>query len=146
MLEPLKNALGSWEQRFASQPYRQFQIILSRWSDVVGEHVAGHSKPISLQGQVLRVSTSSSTWCQTLMFERPRIMAKLNVMLSMNLTDIRFQPGMLPLSNTAIQNATSVSTALNCDRIPVGLCLDRLQPHRCPPRIPKRPSPAGQNR
>lgn len=93
MLDPLKNAISSWEQSHASQHYREFQLILSRWADVVGEEVASHAQPISLQGQVLRVATSSSTWSQTLMFERTRIVAKLNAMLSLNLTDMRFQPG-----------------------------------------------------
>jgi predicted nucleic acid-binding Zn ribbon protein len=98
MLEPLKQTLDKWERRHVSQSYRQFQFILNLWADIVGPQVAAHTKPVSLQDQVLRVLTTNSTWSQHLMFERQRIAVKLNAQLSVNLKDIRFQPGLLPNS------------------------------------------------
>lgn len=138
MLDPLKNALSSWEQSHASQSYRQFQLILSRWSDVVGDEVASHTKPMSLQGSVLRVATSSSTWSQTLMFERTRIVAKLNAMLSLNLTDMRFQPGNVDVSSTKPPDEVAISKVqAEVQSHPSWIAPSSVPPLPTPPKTPQ---------
>lgn len=83
VLNTLENQAG-WEAR------KQFQHLLRSWETVVGQVVAAQTRPISLQWGVLRVATSSSAWAQNLMFERQRILEKLNAQLSAPLVDIRF--------------------------------------------------------
>lgn len=85
----LEHLLTSYrtQSSFAQQP---FQLCLQHWSDVVGKAVALHTRPVSLQRDVLRVATSSAAWAQTLTFERHRILQKLNPYLPTPLVDIRF--------------------------------------------------------
>jgi predicted nucleic acid-binding Zn ribbon protein len=67
-----------------------FQRLLTCWVEVVGAVVANHTKPLSLQRDVLQVATSSAVWAQNLTFERQRLILKLNQKLSIGLKDIHF--------------------------------------------------------
>ncbi|KAB8335086.1 DUF721 domain-containing protein [Scytonema tolypothrichoides VB-61278] len=77
----------------AAQPEWQeppFQRLLACWTQVVGSVIVAHTKPLSLQRDVLRVATSSAAWAQNLTFERQRLILKLNQKLSIGLKDIHF--------------------------------------------------------
>ena len=89
--ESLDGILGTLEaqNRWQEQPFPQ---LLRAWSEAVGEVVAAHTRPLSLQRQVLWVATSSAVWAQELTFGRQRIIVKLNAQLSIPLQDIRFSP------------------------------------------------------
>ncbi|MCX7594630.1 MAG: DciA family protein [Fischerella sp.] len=67
-----------------------FQRLLKCWSEVVGTVIAAHTRPLSIQRDVLRVATSSAAWAQNLTFERQRLLIKLNAVLPTPLVDIRF--------------------------------------------------------
>ncbi|MBW4591849.1 MAG: DUF721 domain-containing protein [Brasilonema angustatum HA4187-MV1] len=67
-----------------------FQRLLTCWAEIVGGVVATHTKPLSLDRDVLRVATSSAAWAQNLTFERQRLILKLNQKLSIGLKDIHF--------------------------------------------------------
>lgn len=77
-------------QQESWQSHRQFQQLVTRWTEIVGVAVAAQTRPVAIQRQVLQVAASSSVWAQNLAFERQRILAKLNTHLELNLTDIRF--------------------------------------------------------
>ncbi len=66
-----------------------FQRVLCVWNDVVGLPAAVHSRPISMQRQVLRVATSSAAFAQNLMFQRQKILQGLNSHLDQPLIDLR---------------------------------------------------------
>ena len=66
------------------------QRLLELWPDVVGEVVATHTRPLSIQRHVLFVATSSAAWAQNMTFGRTSLMLKLNQNLSEPLVDIRF--------------------------------------------------------
>ncbi|MBD2099924.1 DUF721 domain-containing protein [Leptolyngbya sp. FACHB-261] len=69
---------------------QQFSRILHHWAEIVGPVVAASTRPVSVQRQVLQVAVASSVWAQTLAFERPRILAKLNPLLPEPLADLHF--------------------------------------------------------
>ncbi|MFB2771212.1 DUF721 domain-containing protein [Pelatocladus sp. BLCC-F211] len=75
------------ETKLQEQP---FQRLLKCWSQVVGTAVAAHTRPLSIQRNVLWVATSSAAWAQNLTFERQRLLIKLNAVLPTPLVDIRF--------------------------------------------------------
>lgn len=89
-LESLNHLLKSVQNREEWRKQQQFRRILACWSETVGSTVAAQSYPTSYRGQVLHVAVSSSVWAQTLMFERYRILEKLNARLPFALKDIRF--------------------------------------------------------
>jgi predicted nucleic acid-binding Zn ribbon protein len=60
------------------QHHRQYLQILGHWAAVVGESVAEQTRPCGVYRQVLQVAVSSSVWSQALVFERRRILVKLN--------------------------------------------------------------------
>jgi predicted nucleic acid-binding Zn ribbon protein len=60
------------------QYHRQYLQILGHWAAVVGESVAEQTRPCGVYRQVLQVAVSSSVWSQALVFERRRILVKLN--------------------------------------------------------------------
>ncbi|MBW4651522.1 MAG: DUF721 domain-containing protein [Kaiparowitsia implicata GSE-PSE-MK54-09C] len=88
--DSLPRLIGAIETQDSWLTRRQFQQLQACWQRIVGTAVAAQTRPMGIQRQVLSVSTSSSGWAQNLMFERVRILEKLNAELSLNLTDIRF--------------------------------------------------------
>lgn len=86
-LQSLQQVLGVLETQYKPQPIQQ---VIQCWPEVVGPIVAAQTRPLSLQRSILRVATSSAAWAQNLVFERQRILEKLNNQLSLALTDIRF--------------------------------------------------------
>ncbi|WP_346293457.1 DUF721 domain-containing protein [Sphaerothrix gracilis] len=70
---------------------QQFRRLTEVWPDIVGVAVARQTRPVGItRYQVLRVATATPAWSQTLIFERHRILQKLNQQLALKLTDIRF--------------------------------------------------------
>jgi predicted nucleic acid-binding Zn ribbon protein len=109
-LKSLHSVLGSLETQYQSREQRQLQRILQCWAEVVGPVVAAQAQPTSIQRGVLRVATSSSAWAQNLVFERQRILEKLNAKISSCLSDIRFSTAQWQNPVTAI-NAGSEQQA-----------------------------------
>ncbi|MFE4107410.1 DUF721 domain-containing protein [Almyronema epifaneia] len=91
-LQPLNQLVGQLQQQENWRSQQQFKRLAEIWPDIVGEAVARQTCPTGLKQQVLWVATSTAAWSQTLMFERHRILRKLNQQLTLNLTDIRFSP------------------------------------------------------
>jgi len=86
----IHHVLGTLETQYHPKERQQLQRVLQHWAEVVGPVVAVQACPLSIQRGVLRVGTSSSAWAQNLVFERQRILEKLNALLKLSLTDIRF--------------------------------------------------------
>ncbi|MDZ7960124.1 MAG: DciA family protein [Aulosira sp. DedQUE10] len=75
------------QAKWQEQP---FQRLLQCWAEVVGAVVAAHTRPLSIQRDVLRVAASSAAWAQNLTFARQKLILKLNEKLPTPLADIRF--------------------------------------------------------
>jgi predicted nucleic acid-binding Zn ribbon protein len=86
----LHHILDDLETRCQPQEQKQLRLVILCWSEVVGTIVAAQAQPVSIQRGVLKVATSSSAWAQNLVFERQRLLEKLNQRLLLALTDIRF--------------------------------------------------------
>jgi predicted nucleic acid-binding Zn ribbon protein len=65
----------NWQDR------QRFLQIINRWHEVVGASVAQQTRPTGIYRHVLQVAVSSSTWSQALVFERLRILSKLEPLL-----------------------------------------------------------------
>lgn len=92
----LHHVLDRLETQYQPKEQRQLQAVIRCWAEVVGPVVAAQAQPASVQRGVLRVATSSSAWAQNLVFERQRILEKLNARLTTPLTDIRFSVAQMP--------------------------------------------------
>jgi predicted nucleic acid-binding Zn ribbon protein len=89
-LEPVSQVLGKF-RKTQWQQQREFGKLQQAWADIVGPVVAAQAQPIQITSQqVLLVATSSAVWAQNLAFERQHILTKLNALLKIPLTDIRF--------------------------------------------------------
>jgi predicted nucleic acid-binding Zn ribbon protein len=90
----LHTVLGGLQNQYKRQDQNQLQQILKCWLEVVGPVVAAQTRPLSIYRGVLKVATSSAAWAQNLVFERQRLLEKLNALGSTApITDIRFSPG-----------------------------------------------------
>ena len=122
------------QQEWQNQP---FQILLKCWPEVVGKVVAAHTRPTSIQRDILWVATSSSSWAQNLVFERPRILQKLNPQLPTPLVDIRF--------STAQWQSSKESTLANLNNPNPHLGREHPSFIRDTPQIPKNPDSPDSN-
>lgn len=89
-LQPLNRVLGNLEGQYKRQDAHHVSQVQACWNDVVGSVVAAQTRPYNLQRGVLKVATSSAAWAQNLVFERQRILEKLNKALPFSISDIRF--------------------------------------------------------
>jgi len=72
----------NWQDR------RRFLKIVSLWSKLVGESVAKQTRPTGIYRNILQVAVSSSAWSQALVFERIRIVSKLQPLLGSEMEPI----------------------------------------------------------
>jgi predicted nucleic acid-binding Zn ribbon protein len=88
-LKSLDNILSILQKqsKWQEQP---FQLLTKCWAEIVGPVVAAHTRPLSIQRDVLSVATSSAAWAQNLTFGRTSLLLKLNQKLPTPLVDIRF--------------------------------------------------------
>ncbi|MBD2388720.1 DUF721 domain-containing protein [Cylindrospermum sp. FACHB-282] len=85
----VNDILGGLQQQ-AKWQEPPLQGLLKCWAEVVGVVVAAHSRPVSIQRDVLSVATSSAAWAQNLTFGRQQLLLKINQKLPTPLVDIRF--------------------------------------------------------
>lgn len=102
----LDHVLGQLGDRYRAYDQQHSQRLLRAWVEAVGPVVAVQTRPLSINNDVLRVATSSSAWAQNLVFERQRILVKLNVLLSSSLVDIRFSSAQWQEQPRSILNAS----------------------------------------
>ncbi|MDX2243480.1 MAG: DUF721 domain-containing protein [Leptolyngbyaceae cyanobacterium bins.302] len=92
----LHHVLGGLQNQYQRQKRSQLQGVLQCWAEIVGPVVAVQTRPLNIYQGVLKVATSSAVWAQNLVFERQRILEKLNRTPSLQgaeqITDIRFSP------------------------------------------------------
>ncbi|XGV94990.1 MAG: DUF721 domain-containing protein [Leptolyngbya sp. BL-A-14] len=86
----IEHVLGQLGDRYHTHGQQYSQRLLRAWVEAVGPVVAVQTRPLSVSNHVLKVATSSAAWAQNLVFERQRILAKLNAILGSSLVDIRF--------------------------------------------------------
>ena len=102
----IDHVLGQLGDRYRAYDQQHSQRLLRAWVEAVGPVVAVQTRPLSIYNDVLRVATSSSAWAQNLVFERQRILVKLNVLLSSSLVDIKFSPAQWQEQPRSVLNAS----------------------------------------
>lgn len=137
-MRSLQQLLGQIQQQPNWQQRQQFQQIQLRWIEAVGSVVAAQTRPVALQRTVLHVATASSVWAQNLMFERPRILAKLNAQLPFPITDIRFSTARW---HDLTADELPSATAELWERHPCRMVAPS-QTNRLPPAAPQTPDAA----
>ena len=86
-LEELLSTLTIIEQ---SPERKQFQLLFSCWPEVMGS-LTEFTRPLTLQGSILKVATATPALSQELTFKEPLILQDLNARLdSPNIEKIRF--------------------------------------------------------
>ncbi|MEM6350060.1 MAG: DciA family protein [Cyanobacteria bacterium P01_D01_bin.14] len=98
--ENLNALIGGLENQPSWQTRRQFRQVVEYWPKAVGHLVARQSRPVSIQRQVLYVSVATAAWAQNLMFERQRILGKLNARLTCPLSGLRFSAAQWTVDGT----------------------------------------------
>ncbi|MFM8648876.1 MAG: DciA family protein [Actinomycetota bacterium] len=75
--QPLNTAL-EWVLRSLKSGDRQTTVtVFSRWSDLVGESVAAHVRPLKLDGGTLIVEVDDPTWATQMKFLEGDLMDRL---------------------------------------------------------------------
>jgi predicted nucleic acid-binding Zn ribbon protein len=66
--------------------------FLSNWPQIVGTHIAKHSKPDNFKDGILFIKVDSSVWLQELMFQKETILRRLQAITpkELELRDIFF--------------------------------------------------------
>jgi predicted nucleic acid-binding Zn ribbon protein len=57
-------------------PLKAYRAV-ERWADVVGEHLARHTRAVSVHEGILLVEAESSVWVQEIQFHKRRILDRL---------------------------------------------------------------------
>jgi predicted nucleic acid-binding Zn ribbon protein len=92
-LDALQQLIDRFERQPQWQTQRQFRQVLTHWGSTVGASVAAQTQPVRIDQGVLQVAVTNAAWGQTLLFERQRILTKLNDSVTPSLKDIRFSTG-----------------------------------------------------
>jgi predicted nucleic acid-binding Zn ribbon protein len=88
--QPLHHVLGGLQSQYKRREPSGIQLVAECWVLVVGPVVAEQTQPMGVYRGVLKVATASAAWAQNLVFERQRLIEKLNQALPFEITDIRF--------------------------------------------------------
>jgi len=71
--------------------------IWGAWEEIVGDAVAGQTRPRAVRSGILFIDVSHSTWVQQLQFLKPTLLEKINTFLGASyIQDIRFKLGRIP--------------------------------------------------
>ena len=87
--QSLEQLLSSEKVIQLSPEQKQFQCLLSCWSEVMGA-AANLTRPLNIHRGILSVATSSAALSQELTFKAPQILQQLNQLLPAPLDKIRF--------------------------------------------------------
>lgn len=71
--------------------------LQTRWSELVGAQIAGHSLPMDIRGETLMVTVDSPVWSQELSLLRDQLLQRVNALGERPvLRQIRFRVGEIP--------------------------------------------------
>ncbi|OLP17072.1 hypothetical protein BST81_17080 [Leptolyngbya sp. 'hensonii'] len=143
-LSSLNHLLNHLESQESWKERQQFKRLLKAWPAIVGPVVAAQTRPLGIQGDSLKIATSSSVWAQNLVFERRRILEKLNQQLSLSLADIRFSTAGWQQPAAGMANAPGETPILWRDHPSLASGMARPRPRRDPSQPDPTPESAFQ--
>jgi hypothetical protein len=77
-LLPVASVLNDIAQRFGLSGKLLEHRLQRHWPEIVGQHVAGHTRPESIRFKKLYVIADSSVWVQQLAFLKPSLLESIN--------------------------------------------------------------------
>ncbi|WP_017295061.1 DUF721 domain-containing protein [Geminocystis herdmanii] len=77
-------AQPQWEKQ------RKYHELTKCWYQVVNHKIAQHTRPISLNNEVLYIATASSSWAQDLNLQRRSLILKINRRIDFTVKDLHF--------------------------------------------------------
>lgn len=91
-MEPLSRILYRIIKQYGMQSKMLEYNVSQRWSEIVGEKIAGHTMPSHIKYRKLCVLVDSSVWMQELTFLKDRIIEQINKVTGTKLVnDIYFK-------------------------------------------------------
>jgi len=106
---PLSDCLGALQQRW--QQGGHLAALWQAWPRLAGEQLAGHCRPLRLQGSVLTVGADPGPWLQALQYNRHQLLGALRA-AGFALRDLRIErAGVLP---TPMADGAAASEAWQC--------------------------------
>lgn len=92
----LKDILPITIKSMGLQKKYNAQSVILHWQKIVGDDIAAHAYPVTVQNGTLFVGVSNSVWCHHLSMMKESMIKKINSFLDEKLIfDIRFQAGYL---------------------------------------------------
>jgi predicted nucleic acid-binding Zn ribbon protein len=68
--------------------------VVNDWAEIVGERIAGETRPDHVRGVILFVDCSGPVWAQQLTLLKPQLLAKIRQRVGPGIiVDIRFRTG-----------------------------------------------------
>jgi predicted nucleic acid-binding Zn ribbon protein len=90
----IREALAKLSRRLGLPDPSRAGAVWGRWEELVGAEIAGHARPSSLRGGVLRVRADSPGWAHELGYMREEIQARVNAGLDHPVvTEVRVYTG-----------------------------------------------------
>jgi len=114
--QSLSSILHQITQRYGLHPRLQILKFQENWEHIVGETMAQHTLPLSLQYQKLTLLVDNPAWTQQLHFLQPKILEMLRRFTpNIEISEIRFKVGPLPKQESPMQKEESVPSSISAD-------------------------------
>lgn len=111
-LNPLPDILSRFLKTHGMAIHMLECRLQQHWREIVGDHVARHTRPESIRHRKLYLVAENSVWLQQLLFLKPELLAKINDAADGEaLTDIVLRVGTVPSPDTCAGTASRVAPA-----------------------------------
>jgi len=93
-LEKIANVIPKTFQKLGLHQKFRVEMIFYRWDELVGSDIAAHTRPISMNHNLLFVAVNNSVWSHHLSLMKEDLIRKVNNFAQMKVVnDIKFQAG-----------------------------------------------------
>jgi len=114
--ESLSSILHRITQRYGLEPRLQILKFQENWEHIVGENMAQHTMPLSLQYHKLTLLVDNPAWTQQLHFLQPKILEMLRRFTpNIEISEIRFKVGPLPKQESPLQKEETAPSPISAD-------------------------------
>lgn len=93
--ERVTSALDRVVKRLGGPSVATVEGVFARWPEIVGEQIAGHTRPLAVRSGALQVGVDDPAWAPELRFLEARIVERLRTVLGTDDVDrieVRVRP------------------------------------------------------
>lgn len=114
--QSISSILQPIAHRYGLQPRLQILKFQENWEEIVGETMAQHTLPLSLQYKKLTLLVDNPVWTQQLHFLQPKILEMLRRFTpEIEISEIRFKVGPLPKREPPPEKEAAVLSDISSD-------------------------------